>query len=161
MPWCLWAGSSSDTPGEGLPFSIRRKDWEGSSFPEGIGLSPSNGWAWHGPWLLGVRKSVSQSSPCLTEDRRDMQVQRTWNRQYSHPYHRRFVLLTSFQGASGIVPDGHRHPTGQRLGLQEGLGVLTGHSWRMDLLGQVTTLRHTELISTANPSAMAQPAPEL
>lgn len=83
---------------------------------------------------------MSQSSSCLTKDSRDVQVETTWNRQYSQPYHRRFVLRTPFQGASGIVSAGHRYPTGQRPGLQEveRLGVLTGHIWRMDLLGQVT-----------------------
>lgn len=104
---------------------------------------------------------MSQSSPCLTKDSRDMQVESTWNRQNSQPHHRRFVLLTPSQGASGTVPAGHRHPTGQTPGLQELERLCPGHSWRMDLLGQVTTSRPTELVSTANLSAVAQPAPEL
>lgn len=57
---------------------------------------------------IGGRRSVSQSSSCLTKDSRDMQVETTWNRQDSQPYHKRFVLLTASQGASGIVSAGHR-----------------------------------------------------
>ena len=82
--------------------------------------------------------------------------------QTAQPAPSQEVWLPPSQKGSGVVPAGHRHPAGQRLGLQgeKGLGVLAGHSWRMDPLGQVTTSRLTDLASTTNPLAMARPAPE-
>lgn len=59
MPWCLWAGSSTDTPGEALPDSTRKKNWKGSSFPEGIGLSPME-------WLdLAWSMAIGRQEECV------------------------------------------------------------------------------------------------
>jgi len=84
-------GAAPPVPGEALLVFTGKEHQEGRGLlPAGMGLSPPNGWAWHGPWLWGDRRSTSLTSPCLTEGSRDVQAERAWNRQHSQPCPRRF-----------------------------------------------------------------------